>query len=445
MPNALIAPGGVVDRRRRPLTPEDFELIQAYRGRPVSLDVLGPPPSTLETVGALAPLAGAAVMAPSLPAAMATIPAYHYLTSGAAQNLPSIPTMPGEPWTTLAELVTGAGGKGAGGEALAAPQWRPGMKLKDVREANIVVPHEGKKLLVGDVGKYLESRVRSTMGAVPRDAPSKTTLRRMLNLGRRELEDQLAQGETGLGWYDEDVAQATRNLGQVFPEIQPGSPSEQLWTAISSVLSPSSNPRQEAFNAGRVYEDFRNTGRIPIQQPSGKNWPSQGSRKALDKIQRMIDDLGEQGFIDFLNSPQTVADIRQYRPGTAGKATDVASLGSLVLGPKVGRYYGNRLGMGEGTTVDMWDTRKAGRQLGQLMDARGRIIDAPTEAQRDVYMDVHGRLGEEFGISPKDAQSAQWHYEQALYRLLGLPVKSFKLSEGTEKYLRSRGVTPERP
>ena len=30
MPNALIAPGGVADRRRRPLTPQDYELIQAY-------------------------------------------------------------------------------------------------------------------------------------------------------------------------------------------------------------------------------------------------------------------------------------------------------------------------------------------------------------------------------------------------------------------------------
>ena len=125
MPNALIAPGGVVDRRRRTLTPQDYELIQAYRGRPVSLDVLGPPPSTMETVGALAPLAGAALFAPSLPLALATIPAYHAITSGALSRLPSIPTLPGEPWATLSDFVLGMGGGGPGAYNRAAVIRRP--------------------------------------------------------------------------------------------------------------------------------------------------------------------------------------------------------------------------------------------------------------------------------------------------------------------------------
>lgn len=80
----------------------------------VNLDVLGPPPSTMETVGALAPLAGAALFAPSLPLALATIPAYHYLTSGKVQELPSIPSMPGEPWATALDIATGVGGGKSG-------------------------------------------------------------------------------------------------------------------------------------------------------------------------------------------------------------------------------------------------------------------------------------------------------------------------------------------
>jgi hypothetical protein len=414
-------------------------LFPRYSGERIDLGALGPPPTTMEMAGALAPMAGAAVFAPSLPLALASVPLTHAYQSGAFERLPSIPTMPGEPWTTLAELFTGfGGGEGQAGSRV----WRPGMKLKDIREAGIEVPYQGKKLLVPDVANYLNKQVETTMGAVPRDAPPKLTIRRMMNLGRKELEDQLTQPETGLGWYDEDVTQASRDLGRVFPEIQPGSPSDVLWTAVSSVLSPSSNPKAEAYNAARVYDEYRNTGRIPVRQPSGKNWPSQGASKALTKVQNMIDVLGEQGFIDFLTSKQTVRDIRQFRPSTAGKQDDV-TLGALALGPKVGRYFANRLGIGTGTTVDLWDTRKAGRQLGQLIDAQGRIIEAPrTEGERNLYMDVHGRLGEEFGIQPKDAQSAQWHYEQALYRLLGLPVKSLKLSEGTARYLQSRGVEP---
>ena len=145
MPNALIAPGGVVDPRRRPLTPQDYDLIQAYRGRPVSLDVLGPPPSTLEMAGALAPMAGAAVMAPSLPLALATIPAYHLATSGALRDLPSIPTLPGEPWATLSDFVLGidvtgrGGGPGASNRAAVIRRPSPGWKstLKGLVEAKL--------------------------------------------------------------------------------------------------------------------------------------------------------------------------------------------------------------------------------------------------------------------------------------------------------------------
>jgi hypothetical protein len=47
------------------------------------------------------------------------------------------------------------------------------------------------------------------------------------------------------------------------------------------------------------------------------------------------------------------------------------------------------------------------------------------------------RMAEEHGLRQRDAQSVGWHYEQGLYRRLGLKVKSFRRSQGIQEFIDS--------
>ena len=70
----------------------------------------------------------------------------------------------------------------------------------------------------------------------------------------------------------------------------------------------------------------------------------------------------------------------------------------------------------------------------------GSVTEAPTpESERSLFMQTHSDLAREFGLEPRDAQSTEWHYEQGLYRRLGLSgVKSATRSEGVTRFLAER-------
>jgi hypothetical protein len=50
------------------------------------------------------------------------------------------------------------------------------------------------------------------------------------------------------------------------------------------------------------------------------------------------------------------------------------------------------------------------------------------------------KLAREQGLVRNQVQSGLWHYEQDLYRRLGMPVKTFARSDGTGKLLDDLGI-----
>lgn len=323
-------------------------------------------------------------------------------------------------------------------------RWAPGQKLADIDpQLKNAIPRadEAKTASLEDVQRYIQMEVRRKLGEVPAAAPAPSKMRRMLRLGRAETADQQEQPNTGLNFYDEDSALAQKQLEQLFPELK--DPTQRtIQTAISSVMSNNSNPQQEAYWGGKIWAEKRKNpgGEIPLMQPGGEtNWPAQGARIALEKIERMRQDLGDQGLADFLRSIHTVNDIRKFRPGAEGKATDLVP-GSIALGPKLGRYFLDVMGIPhEGSTVDVWDVRGGQRRMGRLFDAAGNPIEVPTpESDRPLFMDVHKIIADETGLTRKQVQSLLWHYEKGLYERLGAPKNStnaYKRSEGTSRLL----------
>lgn len=321
--------------------------------------------------------------------------------------------------------------------------YKPGMNLDDIHPlTSETIPKTGDKLTVPDVQQYLQDRIRKSMGAVPEDAPDATKVRRMLYLGRKEFAQQLEQPYSGVDWYGPDTAHGDQLLQQAFPELR-DPVQNTIQKAISAAMSNNSNPLFEAYNGARIWQGFRDLPealrRFPLKQPSGKNWPAQGIGYQIDKLNTMLDQLGEKGTADFLRGKVTGRDIKQFVPNAKGIRLNETYPGSLVLGPKIGRYFNDVMDLPqEGSTVDLWMMRQKGRRLGQLFDARGEPIEAPrTEGERGLQMAVDRKIAAENGVVPRDAQSVGWHFEQGLYKRLGIPVKSYRRSQGIQQFIDS--------
>lgn len=330
-------------------------------------------------------------------------------------------------------------------------QWEPGRSIESINPDSIVVPQAGSQLMVEDVQRYLQQRVRKTIGQIPLGAPPQKKMARILGQSRRELKDQLARPNSGLDWYDGDTRLADSDMAQVFPELAKNPTKRIIQKAISAALSPGQNPRLEARFGAMVYEGYRRDGRIPLTQPAGQNWPGQGASVALAKLQQLLDIYGEKKLAKFFISYHPAEEIRTLGEQLGMSDRTVRAwlegrqlvLGAAVLGPKVGRYFAGITGLPDdsGTAVDVWIARNHYRQLGHLFDSAGAQIDAPLNAaDRAVFMAAHQSLGDEFSLTPRQVQSVLWHYEQELYRRLGLAVNTYLRSHGTLDFIASKGV-----
>jgi hypothetical protein len=312
-------------------------------------------------------------------------------------------------------------------------------------------PERATGLLTEDVQRYLQDMVRKRLGEVPDDAPDNVKMRRLLRYGRGEFKEQLGMPYSGVDWYGPDTVEGDRLLRQQRPEL--ADPDfDTIQKAMSAAMSNNSNPQEEAFNGARIWEEAfdkwkrnpKSTLQFPAFQPDGKtSWPAQGAGFQIAKLNQMIKELGVHGAAEFLRDPQVPGrNIKHFVPNAKEIRLDEHFPGSIVLGPKIGVYFNQIMNIPQpGSVVDVWMMRRMGRLLGNLFDTNGKEIDAPrTEGERNLSMDMDARLGREHELATRDAQSVGWHYEQELYRRLGLNVKSFRRSDGIRKYLDSLGI-----
>ena len=171
---------------------------------------------------------------------------------------------------------------------------------------------------------------------------------------------------------------------------------------------------------------------------------SANKKKQLDFLNNMLQQLGEEATIDWITSEHTVRELNEYRriyggmgPGVSGKATDIES-GFYAFGPKVGPFCSNLNGIYD-VTVDKWMTRTFNRYFGRMVDANGKIVDAPTEPQRRVVKNLVNEVAKNANVKNYQVQSLLWFFEQRLFRELGTAAPSYGFSDGGRKVLSELG------
>ena len=286
-----------------------------------------------------------------------------------------------------------------------------------------------------------------------------------------QIDLQLTQADTGAGWYDADV-QKTFEMMSTIPgldRIQNDETARVIWSALAA---PTSIGMRVILNTkaaiGAVKGHFR-TGKVPTDPPlagattegiEGAGWGfKQGSvAKGMQVINYLIDEYGEEGFVDWWLSPHTKGELTAVRKaaglsggpvGLSGKA-DSMHFGAMVLGDKTGRFSLNINGY-EGTTKDVWYSRSYNRVFGQMFGPDDpktgeKVVQGGPrnqEERRDMEAfnkKVIAQVATDNNLSEADAQAILWFYEQGLYTSLGVTSRPGSFSEGVGEVHESLGV-----
>jgi hypothetical protein len=209
-----------------------------------------------------------------------------------------------------------------------------------------------------------------------------------------------------------------------------------------AVLSAGQKPYQNLKTAIRSWDHYNETGEFsPVNPVNGKAWGPLNAASygnAMEMINRLIKEKGEQGASDWLLSEHPVSELRQYNKlGVSGR-NDEQKLGAMILGEKRGPFAQNLHGIESAFTADMWVSRTWNRWMGTLEPVLttygGMESDAPRNSiERNLMKESFGKTAEKLGLSTSALQAVLWYYEQGLYDVHGAKKESWSFADAAKR------------
>ena len=330
---------------------------------------------------------------------------------------------------------------------------------------NISAARGNKKPKIEDLVDYFEEDHLARYGR-QLDPYDEADFRTAIDAAADEVGYQLKQSETGAGWYDTDVKTTFESMAEIpaLKSMRNNETDRVIWTALAAPTSIGNNVDLNTKAATAAMLQYKKTGKIPTSPPKagavteglkGAGWGAkqQSVAAGMKVIDRLITDLGEEGFADWWLSPHTLGELTAVRKaaGLSGAPSGLSGgknsmhLGAMVLGDKTGKYSLNLNGY-EGPTKDVWFSRSYNRHFGNMKDNKGLPIGGPRSATERRRMEefttaMKAKL-EDTGLSEQDIQAVLWFYEQNLFTDLGVVSRPGSFSKGMEKVNEQLGVRP---
>jgi hypothetical protein len=308
---------------------------------------------------------------------------------------------------------------------------------------NISAARGNKKPKIEDLVDYFEEDHLARYGR-QLDPYDEADFRTAIDAAADEVGYQLKQSETGAGWYDTDVKTTFESMAEIpaLKSMRNNETDRVIWTALAAPTSIGNNVDLNTKAATAAMLQYKKTGKIPTSPPKagavteglkGAGWGAkqQSVAAGMKVIDRLITDLGEEGFADWWLSPHTLGELTAVRKaaGLSGAPSGLSGgknsmhLGAMVLGDKTGKYSLNLNGY-EGPTKDSWFSRTYNRHFGNMKDNKGLPIGGPrsaTERRRmEEFVTAMKAKLEDTGLSEQDIQAVLWFYEQNLFTDLGV-------------------------
>lgn len=243
---------------------------------------------------------------------------------------------------------------------------------------------------VREIGFALQERSRRKHGTIERGDKSDTASSKIAEWMADEVEFEMDPGRadrSGAGWYSHKFQRALDELGRTFPELKGRNiknsnlPGVQLLgnkknarNFLTTLIALTSDGQKVFSNyalAGRVYDYFRENGTLKGFEL--ESWRGESMRTNLVAVQKMLDDHGPENMHTVLMQENTVSELKASAKKlgftlTAGYPADrVLPMAAIVLGPKLGAFYGNLMGAHGYLTMDRWWTRTFNRYRGSVI------------------------------------------------------------------------------
>jgi hypothetical protein len=354
-------------------------------------------------------------------------------------------------------------------ENVQAAEVAPQRAIKEPTGSTVPLLGKGGKTIgdggLAEVGAFLNDHTNKRLDPLTMAAPDGTFVRkaedraaigkkqvsRAEKIGQSELRFQLAQENSGRGWYKEGVQEAVDAMSEIHPEIKKPGPDQKMFKAIMAISSLGNDGDTTVRVASDVYDLWKKNGRgaIPVTKPDGSMWESgypNSVRDVFKTLQRVLDHNGGdwQKAIQWLEDKHPVSELKKVKGGSVpGKAGDLRP-GSYAFSEKAGAFYQNLIGNHAELTSDRWFNRTWNRWLGTLVNKDGSLQDSPrSPGERDLQRKAMKKLADKFGVTVSEAQAALWYYEQRLYREHGFNQDSVTYGDSARKYVeqvRSKGA-----
>lgn len=299
---------------------------------------------------------------------------------------------------------------------------------------------------LSSVADVLSVRTIKEFGEVATKATKETKLDRAIEIGKSEILKQLAEESNGQSWYKADIDHLEKGLIAAYPELEDKT-QMQFFKIILTVTSNGLTPVNNTTTAARIYDDYKKTGKIPLRPGSGKGWVLRQNilEPQLQTIQKLIDERGVAGLVEFMNEKQDADTHKKYSTTSAYRVS--RGYGSFIFGSKLGAYYQNMNGVETELTTDRWWSRTWNRWMGTAFDKNGKLIDSPRDdKERAAMIASVEALQEElkaegYDLSVSEIQAVLWYKEQQLWKAHGVQnVESYSYVDGIHELLHRKGI-----
>jgi len=327
---------------------------------------------------------------------------------------------------------------------------------------------EGVKIVNNDVFDFLGDTFKAKFGVTEgldlKDPVAKMMVQNQL---LEEFVSQFADTKHFLNWYTDDVQKFLNTASEIFPELKNSEVHRMTLLNIASYTSNGVNPVENGRYALASYAELTQkgfmTGRNPfsvkndvlagygIRGPTvevGLKFYSERIRKlGMDGAARELLELGSARSI---SQQRGATDLFRdtFKIGHPKTSMDAIMPNLYGNGPKIGTYGGNLVGI-PGVTYDVWMSRQLlsragyGSMLKQVKLPDGRVVHVDPNTPGFVKVpaetmllgqEIYTNIARATDLDDFQIQALLWFYEQRLYRTLGIPAASGKLSTGAVKF-----------
>lgn len=304
-------------------------------------------------------------------------------------------------------------------------------------------------VLTTDIAKALADRTKTNLGALQLGvATPEEQIARATPIAEDEAKYQLAQNNTGKAWYTTDMKVHDDILREMRPELN-DPVKMSLFKMSEAILSSGHKPYQNLKKAVQSWDHYNETGEFsehnvnfdPSRRPSDDNpysWGPRGAEaygNAMGMLNRLIQQYGEKGAVDWLMSDHTTEQLKDYNKNVQGEADELQP-GTRILGPKRGPFAQNLHGLEAAFTADVWVSRTWNRWMGTTEFAPdGELLsDSPrNETERRLMKQSFSEAAQKMGLTTSQFQAILWYYEQALYDVHGSPKESWSFADAAKR------------